>query len=93
MATAKINVCVDEGTKRAAEAVLDEMGLTMTAAINMYLKRIVRDEAIPFEVTARVPNATTIAAIKECEEIKKNPSAYKRYSTFKEAMDEVLNDV
>ena len=35
MATAKINVCVDEKTKREAEALLDKMGLTMTAAINM----------------------------------------------------------
>ena len=38
MATAKINVCVDEGTKQAVEVLLDEMGLSMTAAINMYLK-------------------------------------------------------
>lgn len=92
MATAKINVCVDEKTKREAEELLDEMGLTMTSAINMYLKRIILVQGIPFEVSTHVPNATTIAAIDEFEEMKKNPGTYKRYPNFKAAMDEVLKD-
>jgi addiction module RelB/DinJ family antitoxin len=37
MATTKINVCVDENTKQQAERLLNDMGLTMTAAINMFL--------------------------------------------------------
>jgi DNA-damage-inducible protein J len=92
MATTKINVCVDESTKQQAERLLSEMGLTMTSAINMYLKRIIMEEAIPFEVSAKVPNATTIAALNEYEEMKNNPAAYKRYSSFKEAMNEVLEN-
>ena len=90
MATAKINVCVDEGTKQAVEVLLDEMGLSMTAAINMYLKRILMEQGIPFDVSARTPNATTIAAMDEFEEMKKNPSAYNRYPNFKAALSEVL---
>lgn len=92
MATAKINVCVDEKTKRDVEVLLDEMGLNMTAAINMYLKRILIEQGIPFEVSARIPNSTTVAAMDEFEEMKKNPRAYKKYPNFKTAMDEVLKD-
>ena len=88
--TVKINICTDANTKRQAEEVLSDMGLNMTAAINIYLKRIVMEGGIPFEVTTRVPNAATVAAMDEYEEMKKNPSAYKRYRSFKEAMDEVL---
>ena len=38
MATAKINVCVDEGTKQAVEMLLDEMGLNMTVS-NQYVSQ------------------------------------------------------
>ena len=88
--TVKINICTDANTKRQAEEVLSDLGLNMTAAINIYLKRIIMEGGIPFEVTTRVPNAATVAAMDEYEEMKKNPSAYKRYHSFKEAMDEVL---
>jgi DNA-damage-inducible protein J len=50
------------------------------------------EEAIPFEVSAKVPNATMIAALNEYEEMKNNPTAYKRYLSFKEAMNEVLDN-
>ena len=90
MATAKINVCVDEKTKREAEALLDKMGLTMTAAINMYLKRIILEQGIPFEVSTHVPNATTMAAMDEFEEMRKNPEDYKKYECIKDAAADVL---
>ena len=88
--TVKINICTDANTKRQVEEILSDMGLNMTAAINIYLKRILMEGGIPFELTTRVPNATTIAAMDEYDEMKKNPRAYKRYHSFKEAMDEVL---
>ena len=90
MATAKINVCVDEKTKRDVEVLLDEMGLNMTAAINMYLKRILIEQGIPFEVSARIPNSTTVAAMDEFEEMKKNPEDYKKYECIKDAAVDVL---
>ena len=85
MDSAKINVNVDKGTKEAVEVLLDEMGLTMTAAINMYLKRILLEQGIPFDVNVRIPNAVTIAALDEFTEMQRNPGAYKKYPTFKAA--------
>lgn len=90
MATAKINIAVDERTKQEVEILLDEMGLNMTTAINIYLKRILMEQGIPFDLSVKVPNATTMAAMDEYEQMKKNPSAYKRYPSFKAALNEVL---
>lgn len=84
MATAKINVCVDKTTKEEVEALLDRIGLNMTAAINIYLKRILMEEAIPFELTAYVPNAETIAAFKEAEDMRIHPEKYPSYSSIEE---------
>lgn len=90
MAVAKINVNTDAEVKREVEILLDKMGLTMTTAINMYLKRIVMEGGIPFEVTTRVPNSVTVAALDEFEEMKNNPQKYKRYPSFNAAISEVL---
>lgn len=90
MAMAKININTDAEVKREVEILLDEMGLTMTTAINMYLKRIIKEGGIPFDVTTRVPNTVTVAALNEFEEMKKNPQKYKRYPSFNAVMSEVL---
>ena len=88
--TVKINICTDANTKKQVEEILSEIGLNMTAAINIYLKKILMEGGIPFELTTKTPNAATVAAMEEYEEMKKNPTAYKRYRSFKDAMDEVL---
>lgn len=38
-----------------------------------------------------IPNVETLAAIKEVEEMQKNPSAYKRYTNVDEMMEDILN--
>ena len=37
---------------------------------------------IPFEIKRQTPNADTIAALAEYEEMKKNKAAYKRYRSM-----------
>ena len=56
------------------------------------VKRIIIEQGIPFEVSARVPNAVTAKAMDEFDEMKRNPAAYKKYADFKEAAAEVLKD-
>ena len=80
-------ISVDEKIKREAEVLLNQMGLTMTAAINIFLKRIILEQDITFEVSTRIPNATIKAAMDEFEEMKKNPETYKRYPNFRAAKE------
>ena len=56
MATVKINICTDEKTKEQAEVILTELGLNMTAAMNMYLKKIIAEGGIPFELKTSKKN-------------------------------------
>ncbi len=58
-----IHVRVDERDKDAASAALAEMGLTLSEAVRVYLKRIAVEGAIPFAL--KIPNAATRAAIEE----------------------------
>lgn len=92
MTTTNINVRVDTELKKAAESLFDDLGLSMSAAITMFLKSAVSHDGIPFEIKRQTPNAETKAALAEYNEMKKNPENYKRYHSFEQLMDEVLSD-
>ena len=49
---AQISLRVDDEVKRSAERTLDEIGLSMSAAINIFLKTVIRENRIPFELSA-----------------------------------------
>lgn len=48
----QVNFRIDEDVKNNAEEALKEMGLTMSAAITMFLVKVGREKRIPFEITA-----------------------------------------
>ena len=50
--TTQINLRIDEDVKRSAEKVLDDIGLSMSAAITVFLKKVSSEHRIPFEVSA-----------------------------------------
>ncbi|TDP47151.1 DNA-damage-inducible protein J [Zavarzinia compransoris] len=67
MRSSMLHVRVDEETKAKAAETLEAMGLSMSAAIRLFLHRVVVDQALPIDL--RVPNADTRAAMAEAEEL------------------------
>ena len=64
-ANAVVRARIDGRVKAEATAVLDAMGLTVSDAFRMMMKRIATEKALPFNPL--VPNAETIAAMEEAE--------------------------
>ena len=62
-----LHIRLDEDTKERATATLEAMGLSVSDAVRLFLRRVIADQAIPFEVKA--PNAETRAAMAEAEDI------------------------
>ena len=81
MLTVDVRCRIDPKTKEDAAEVIEAMGLTVSDAIRLFLKRVASEGAIPFEL--RVPNAKTIAAIAELE-APKSRSKVKRYKTLED---------
>ena len=52
---------IDQATKDEAAVILGAIGLTVSDAFRMMMRRIVAERRLPFDPL--VPNATTIAAI------------------------------
>jgi DNA-damage-inducible protein J len=59
--TTMIHVRVDQDLKDKATDTLEQMGLSLSDAVRLLLKRIAVEKALPFEV--RVPNPQTMEAM------------------------------
>ena len=92
MAKVNTNISLDADLKRESQELLSDLGLDLTTAITIFLKQTVREQGIPFKITRDQPKEETMAAMNEYYEMKKHPEQYRRYASFREAMDEVLSD-
>jgi DNA-damage-inducible protein J len=90
---AQISLRIDDDVKRGAEQVLGDIGLTMSTAINVFLRTVARERRIPFELSAPLPNTETAAAIQEVQQMKANPQLGKTYTNVDQMMEELLADV
>lgn len=92
MAKSATNLSLDSEAKQTCIQLFSELGLDLSSAVNIFLKQCVRVHDIPFIVSTDEPNAETIAALNEYAILKQHPEKYKRYASFKDAMNEVLTD-
>lgn len=92
MPKSSTNLSIDSNLKRASIELFSDLGLDLSSAVTLFLKQSLRVQGLPFAVTRVNPNAETAAAMNEYYEMKAHPEKYKRYSSFRKAMDEVLED-
>jgi DNA-damage-inducible protein J len=59
--TSMLHIRVDDHIKEQATVALTAMGLSMSDAVRLFLRRVVVDQGFPLEL--KVPNAETRAAI------------------------------
>lgn len=65
--TSMLHVRVDDETKAQATQALAAIGMSVSDAVRLFLRRVVIDQAFPLEL--KVPNAETRAAMAEADEI------------------------
>ena len=66
MKTVNVTLRVDKELKEQADALFEDMGLSLNAACRMFLKRAVMEQRIPFEV--RRIDRKTLKALAEAEQ-------------------------
>ena len=89
MATVNMSIRMDKELKKQADVMLSDMGLNMTTAMNMFLRQVVRQGRIPFEIATDIPNAETLAAIKEMDDMISGKLETKKYSSTKELFEDL----
>lgn len=86
------NISLDADLKSQSIDLFKDLGMDLTTAVTIFLKQAIRKQGIPFVIERDVPNAETIDAFNEFYKMKKNPDAYKKYSSFSEAMKDVIDN-
>ena len=80
-----LHIRIDDETKTQATEALAAMGLSMSDAVRIFLKRVVNDQAFPLEL--KVPNAETRAAMEEARAMMKARQA--RFESADALFDEL----
>ena len=89
MAQTNVNIRMDEATKIAFDQFCNEIGLSVSAAFNIFAKTVVREQRIPFEITTAIPNQETRKAI---ENVKKGVELSKGFHSVSELMEDLYAD-
>lgn len=83
---------VDPKIKEEAQEILDSLGMTYSEAINIYLRQIIYNSGIPFEIKTPEFSDEFKEAIAEADEMMKHPEKYKSYKNLAEIMEDLDNE-
>lgn len=89
MATTNVTIRMDAELKKQAETLFSELGLSMTAALTVFLKQAVYEQGIPFEISREAPNQATLGAMREADDIISGKIKAKSYKSARELFDEL----
>ncbi|MDR3263658.1 MAG: type II toxin-antitoxin system RelB/DinJ family antitoxin [Clostridiales bacterium] len=64
-----LHIRIREGLKKDAESVLQDMGLSTSEAVNIFLAQVVNTNSIPFIIKTKIPNKETLEALQEAKDI------------------------
>lgn len=64
MSQSTFSVRMDEGLKRQFDDLCQEFGMTVSTAINVFARAVVRERRIPFDIAAPEPTITREGALR-----------------------------
>lgn len=70
-----MTISLDNSTKERFMRFCEDIGLSASSVITLYIKTVVRENRIPFIIRgAEIPNAETVAALEEGDRIAHDPN-------------------
>jgi len=97
MPTTTISLRIDKKIKEQADSLFDELGLSLSAAINIFLRQSVRRQKIPFEIEntpfKNLPNSQTIQTIKTSKKNNANQKIHYSLPELFSAIDQEVANV
>lgn len=88
MATTNFSVRLDSQVKAQSEQLFQDLGMTLTTAINVFLRQAIQAGGLPFEVTKAGPNLETWQALVESQRLANDPNA-PGYTDVEQALAEL----
>ena len=86
MAKVSTSISLDADVKAKAQELFADFGMDLSTSINIFLRQSIRENCIPFSIQREVPNADTIAAMREAEDMVNHPEKYETFSNMDDLM-------
>ena len=86
MNSTAIYIKTEPKTKKEAQKVAEELGLSLSAIINGFLKQLIKTKTITFSANDEIPNAYTLSIMKQAE---KNIQSGKHSPIFDSSEDAI----
>ncbi|MFH1966603.1 MAG: type II toxin-antitoxin system RelB/DinJ family antitoxin [Patescibacteria group bacterium] len=80
-----INIKTDPKIKKEAQKITAKMGLTLSGAINGFLRQLIRNKTMLFTLNENTPSDYLLSSIKESEKERKDGNFYS-FKNNKEAI-------
>ena len=88
MSQTSINIRMDAELKKQFDMFCNDMGMTMSTAVNIFAKKAVREYRIPFEISGDIPNQETRQAMAEVDEMIKTGTG-KKFESVESLFEEL----
>lgn len=87
--TANINLRIEPDIKAKADAVYASLGLSVTDAINVFLRASIMEGGFPFQPKQLRYNRETLQAMQEARDIMAGKVEAKRYHSLNDLLDDM----
>ena len=84
--TDTLHIRIEPSVKQRAEKTLNDLGLSITEAINVFLNQVILNEGIPFEIKKPKYNKETLQVI---EDTKNGKNLSKSFDSVDEMFEEL----
>ena len=90
MESLNLNVRVDANDKKEFEKFCSRVGMNVSVAVNLFIKAVLREQRLPFEIKTNTYEENTYQKLKEAEEeMDSNPKRYKEEEVLK-GIDDII---
>lgn len=90
--TSAININVDSNIKKEATELFNSLGLNMSTAINLFLRKSINEGGIPFEIKNSKPTRELKKALKEAKKIENGEILVKSFDNREDLKKTLLSD-
>lgn len=90
--TSAININVDSNIKKEATELFNSLGLNMSTAINLFLRKSINEGGIPFEIKISKPTRELKKALKEAKKIENGEILVKSFDNREDLKKTLLSD-
>ena len=87
MSESSIHIRIDREDKERFDAVCKQLGLSMSAAFNLFAKAVIRQGEIPSALAPRLPNEETLEALEQVNRRRGLSGPYRSMEELREALD------